>query len=73
MLSMFGEGNMVSFSAGGIWVPQAPSSVQMDQQSGYKDTWETSIRSSFGDDSLLVPQMTPPSNVFNNKRSRLLW
>ncbi|KAG5033835.1 hypothetical protein AAZX31_04G026100 [Glycine max] len=73
MLSLFGEGNMVSFSPGGFWVPQAPpSSVQMDRQSGYRETREGSIRSSFGDDNFIVPQMSPPSNV-SNKRSRLLW
>ncbi|WVZ08518.1 hypothetical protein V8G54_021864 [Vigna mungo] len=42
MLSVFSEGNMVSFSSGGIWVPQAaPSSgaywEQMGEQNGYKE------------------------------------
>ncbi|CAJ1973248.1 unnamed protein product [Sphenostylis stenocarpa] len=76
MLSLLGEGNMVSFSPGGIWVPQAPSSSaacweQMGGQNGYREGREGSIRSGLGDDNFIVPQMSPPSNV--SKRSRLLW
>ncbi|TKY75214.1 salt tolerance protein isoform X1 [Spatholobus suberectus] len=76
MLSLFGEGNMVSFTPGGIWVPQAPSSLysaQMDEQNGYRETRDAigHSRSSLGDDNFIVPQMSPPNNV--SKRSRLLW
>jgi len=67
---------MVSFSPGGIWVPQAPPSSaayweQTSEQNGYKERREGSIRSSLGDDNFVVPQMSPPSNV--SKRSKVLW
>ncbi|XP_047155802.1 B-box zinc finger protein 21-like isoform X2 [Vigna umbellata] len=77
MLSVFGEGNMVSFSSGGIWVPQAPPSAaayweQMGEQNGYREGRKGSVRSSLGDDNNFeVPQMSPPSNV--SKKSRFLW
>ncbi|ESW08048.1 hypothetical protein PHAVU_009G014100 [Phaseolus vulgaris] len=76
MCSLFGEENMVSFSPGGIWVPQAPPSSaayweQTSEQNGYKERREGSIRSSLGDDNFVVPQMSPPSNV--SKRSKVLW
>lgn len=74
---MFSEGNMVSFSSGGIWVPQAaPSSgaywEQMGEQNGYREGRKGSVRSSLEDDNnFVVPQMSPPSNV--SKKSRFLW
>lgn len=79
MLSAFGEGNMVSFSSGGIWVPQAPPSAgaaacweEMGEKNGYREGRKGSVRSSFGDDNnFVVPQMSPPSNV--PKKSRFLW
>ncbi|XP_027356328.1 B-box zinc finger protein 21-like [Abrus precatorius] len=66
------KGNLVSFSAGGIWVPQAPFSIQMDGQNGYRETREGSNRSRSGDDNFIVPQLSPP--IMNaSKRPRLLW
>ncbi|KAI4316881.1 hypothetical protein L6164_024816 [Bauhinia variegata] len=74
------EGNLDSFSpwSMGIWVPQAPSplySAQMDRQTGFKETKDTTTnikanRSRLRDDNFIVPQISLPS--IRSKRSRLL-
>lgn len=74
MLALFDadlEGKLGSFShksMGGIRVPQAPYSVQMDRQIGYIKE-PTNVGSRLEDDNFIVPQMSI-ANI-SSKRPRL--